>query len=650
MITLANRVLENNITMEYLSHEILFNIFCHLSQTDLNQVSRVCRTFKRVYHRFPYVSITDIIDHLYQGHLSFLDSQSQFTTNNPAIAGHILSVLQSLAFKQYLSKQYKQTIICGRYGLLLSIYQDSSLLDIPDSFAALQLLATDFIGETCTIKQEQHSWWFHYATPNIFEWFSPRKWSYGYKFLMALLNKNVSAAYEFAKQVPSLYEMEHSLHQKEHKDSLKLTIDTFHANPFTSFKLLLYPFGKKYRQLLYERSIQKYEKYKNEQRDDCFGTVVRDMIAAGEVPPHVAHNQFFSWVFSIDHPKIVQQLLTESQLDPSKWNKFPLRLAIRQENVDSVRLLLSDSRLKVPSNRILCSSIRCENVEVFKALLDYCDPSVNDNRCIQVASRVGTLEIVQILLSDPRVDPSANMNAAIQQAAVRKEQEVFEFLLADPRVDPSVNQSQALISCAEKGLLHRVKLLMLDSRVDPSARENKAFKVAAQGSHLKVLKHLVTDSRVDPTSNDNEAFQIAVKGNRFNTVEWLLTVPGVDPGCQDNRAFISAVSRHNLRMVQLLLDCPQVDPSAQNNRAFRVMFIGVYGTAADWDSDQYELCYERSKSILKQRKQHPKDSIYAFLDIGKLLLKDPRVKSKIQEMYPEREDYGLKKSVFEDCI
>ena len=62
------------------------------------------------------------------------------------------------------------------------------------------------------------------------------------------------------------------------------------------------------------------------------------------------------------------------------------------------------------------------------------DPSEDNNIAIKRASNDGHLEVVKLLLKDPRVDPSAQDNCAIRWASDDEHLEVVELLLKDPRV------------------------------------------------------------------------------------------------------------------------------------------------------------------------------------------------------------------------
>lgn len=79
------------------------------------------------------------------------------------------------------------------------------------------------------------------------------------------------------------------------------------------------------------------------------------------------------------------------------------------------------------------------------------------------------------------------------------------------------------------GELEVIKLLLSDPRVDPSACENEAIRNATKNGHLEVVKLLLSDPRVDPSACKNIAFQNAsISGNK-DLILALLSHPKVDP-------------------------------------------------------------------------------------------------------------------------
>jgi ankyrin repeat protein len=104
----------------------------------------------------------------------------------------------------------------------------------------------------------------------------------------------------------------------------------------------------------------------------------------------------------------------------------------------------------------------CENgqLDIVKDLLSKCvDPSDCNNAAICWASHNGHLEVVKLLLYDPRVDPSDCNNYAIRFASINGHYEVVKLLLTDPRVDPSDCNNSAIRWASENGHLEVVKLL-----------------------------------------------------------------------------------------------------------------------------------------------------------------------------------------------
>jgi len=80
----------------------------------------------------------------------------------------------------------------------------------------------------------------------------------------------------------------------------------------------------------------------------------------------------------------------------------------------------------------------CKNghVDVVRVLLSntQVDPSRYGNCAIRRASEHGHKEVVRLLLSDTRVDPSSWCNAAIRWAAYKGHLDVIRLLLTDNRV------------------------------------------------------------------------------------------------------------------------------------------------------------------------------------------------------------------------
>jgi len=87
------------------------------------------------------------------------------------------------------------------------------------------------------------------------------------------------------------------------------------------------------------------------------------------------------------------------------------------------------------------------------------DPTANDNAAIIVASFNGHVEVVKLLLQQPRADPTADNNYAIREASENGYIEVVKLLLEQPGVDPTAEDNEAIRKASENGYLEVVKLL-----------------------------------------------------------------------------------------------------------------------------------------------------------------------------------------------
>ena len=112
--------------------------------------------------------------------------------------------------------------------------------------------------------------------------------------------------------------------------------------------------------------------------------------------------------------------------------------------------------------------------------LDHIDPAIEKRlngiveSAIHLASRYGHVEVVKLLLNDPRVDPSADNNDTIRWASLFGNVEVVKLLLNDPRVDPSADNNDAICLASNNRPFEVFKLLLNDPRLNPSSGKNYA--------------------------------------------------------------------------------------------------------------------------------------------------------------------------------
>lgn len=213
-------------------------------------------------------------------------------------------------------------------------------------------------------------------------------------------------------------------------------------------------------------------------------------------------------------------------------------------------------------NNALNNAAQNGHVDVVELLLGdpRVDPAAHDHAAIVFAASRGHLYVIDLLLADGRTDPSALDNLPVFCAAHDGHTAVVQRLLQDARVDPSAHWSSALVAAAAEGHLAIVELLLRDERVDPAALNSGAVRFAAEQGHLAIVKLLMADVRVDPGAFNSEALYRASMGGHADVVEQLLKSPLVDPSCGHDAMLMAAASRGHTAVVDLLLSDPRVRP------------------------------------------------------------------------------------------
>ena len=199
--------------------------------------------------------------------------------------------------------------------------------------------------------------------------------------------------------------------------------------------------------------------------------------------------------------------------------------------------------------------------EVKRLIQQGVDPSDKDNLPIRLASENGYIDVVKMLLQDPRVDPSGRNNEAIRWSSENGHIEVVRELLKDPRVNPSGGSNYAIIWSSSNGHIEVVKELLKDPRVDPSDQNNEAVGWASYNGHVGVVCELLKDPRVDPGVNYNAPIINASKNGYVDVVKELLKDPRVDPSGNYNYAIIISSRNGHLDVVKLLLQDQRVRSS-----------------------------------------------------------------------------------------
>lgn len=148
------------------------------------------------------------------------------------------------------------------------------------------------------------------------------------------------------------------------------------------------------------------------------------------------------------------------------------------------------------------------------------DPSVY--RGVILALQNGFNQIVWYLLHVTDPVKTREIDQELVTVAVNRQRPDILELLRRRGTDFSANDNEAIRTAVTYPNVDLVNLLLSDPRVDPSVDSNLPLKLAVDYGNLDVVKRLLQDPRVDPTTNNSEVIDIALLHNRTNIVDFLM--------------------------------------------------------------------------------------------------------------------------------
>jgi len=338
------------------------------------------------------------------------------------------------------------------------------------------------------------------------------------------------------------------------------------------------------------------------------------------------NEEFIEAVYN-DQIELVSMLL-EKGVDPSIQNNHAIHIATSQNYIDLVRILLNDPRVDPSINHNWDIREACMNgyTEIVKMLLNdsRVDPSDLDNEAIISTCCRGHTEIIKLLLKDSRVNPTARNNLTIIRATLWQNSDIVRLLLQDGRIDVGEFED-VFLACIDNDPNKIIELI--SNGVDPCAFDNMLIGWASKHGHANLVKILLKDLRVDPSAMKN--FSIihashASGSHNINIVKKLLKDPRVDPGARDNQAIISACYAGKKEVVELLLKDHRVDPSVRNNKA--IIFASRWGRES---VVRLLLNDERVDPAAQKNLAVRNAAQNCRVDVVKLLLSDPRVDGSV---------------------
>ncbi|KAJ3268041.1 hypothetical protein HDV01_003513 [Terramyces sp. JEL0728] len=167
------------------------------------------------------------------------------------------------------------------------------------------------------------------------------------------------------------------------------------------------------------------------------------------------------------------------------------------------------------NNAPLVSACKSNHIQIVELLLKTIDPSVNNNECIRICAKYGYIDLVKLLLRDPRVVPTDTL----WRCCINGHFSTVKYLM--DYVEPYESNNLAIRQACINGNVDIIKLLLDDSRVDPSDHDNEAIKYASYFGHLKVVEMLLSDPRVDCNADKGMSLFYAIQNGHSGVVELL---------------------------------------------------------------------------------------------------------------------------------
>jgi len=168
-----------------------------------------------------------------------------------------------------------------------------------------------------------------------------------------------------------------------------------------------------------------------------------------------------------------------------------------------------------------------DDVDVNSSCVDHLSPLAN-------ACRKGYLDIVQLLVQDPRVERNKDetnerMSKPLYWACASGHTEVVKYMMTLPDVELNCHlQFPMIVVAAGAGHLDLVRWLTSNPRIDVcecSYQGVTALAMASRNGHLAVVSHLLEDGRIDihkTTEFGETALGMASKWHHLSVVELLL--------------------------------------------------------------------------------------------------------------------------------
>ncbi|NDA63205.1 MAG: hypothetical protein EBX50_14370 [Chitinophagia bacterium] len=235
----------------------------------------------------------------------------------------------------------------------------------------------------------------------------------------------------------------------------------------------------------------------------------------------------------------------EGHPDPSELYQFPIGYACGMGHIEIVRLLLKDPRVDpgAHNNSAMCHAVYSEYPDIVRLLLTYetVDPTIQDNLVLNYAVQHGYIDIFRDLYGRQQVYSSLTPNNIL----------VF------------------FRTACSKGYTEFVQLFLKDSRLKlsthPSVIADLILVVCGLGHH-EILQLMLEDPRFANISHVvGPAFSRACNNGHIEIVRLLLQDGRVRTKWDADIALSNACNHNHVEIIRLLLRDPDINPTHRDN-------------------------------------------------------------------------------------
>jgi ankyrin repeat protein len=196
-----------------------------------------------------------------------------------------------------------------------------------------------------------------------------------------------------------------------------------------------------------------------------------------EILLHSFESEQESWEYSMKSKLL--ELLDCSHLIPSSNGNSALRIFSYVGDIDLIQKLLKHTNFVITGEDggdSLCMAAIMGQTEIVDIFLNdgRFNPALkmrlymneDGHNALEYACGNGYLDIVELLLIDPRVDPTVNGNLAVSLSAGNGYSDVLKRLLQDPRIQKTCSLHDALIEAVLEESVECIQILLRSSWID----------------------------------------------------------------------------------------------------------------------------------------------------------------------------------------